>query len=149
MFEGTGTVDSATALASLADALDQVGAIDWVGCPDDELLRALRGLEKIKRRLEFLDHGLVAEVDVRGMAGERGCASTTAMLGRLLRITRREASSRIRAARQLAPHRSLTGEDLPPAYPVLAAAHAEGGVSGEQARIITSTIEKERVKFAV
>jgi hypothetical protein len=36
----------------------------------------------------------------------------------------------------------LTGEALAPAYPVLAAAQAEGAVSGEQARIITSAIEK-------
>jgi hypothetical protein len=142
MFEGTGTVNSATVLASLTDALDQIDAIDWVGCPDDELLRVLRGLEKTKRRLESIDHPIVAEVDVRGMAGERGCTSTTAMLGRLLRISRREASTRIRAARQLAPHRALTGEELPPAYPVLAAAQADGAVSGEQARIITGTIEK-------
>ena len=142
MFEGTSTVDSTEVLSELDAALDKITDLDLTGFDDKDLLRTLRGLEKVRRRLESIDHPIVAEVDARGMAGERGCASTIAMLGRLLRISRREASTRIRAARQLAPHRALTGEELPPTYPVLAAAQAEGAISTEQGQIIACTIEK-------
>ena len=107
---------------------------------DDEVLDLLAGLEARVRRLATVDHAVIAETDSRGLALERGCSSTTALLTQLLRIGAGQARSRVRAAKELAPRRALTGEVLAAEFPATAAAQAEGAISVEHARIITTTI---------
>jgi uncharacterized protein DUF222 len=101
----------------------------------------LRDLEVQKRRLASVDHALIGEVDARGLAGEHACASTTVLLRHLLRVTPAEATGRVRAAVDLGPRRSLTGEPLPPVFPAVAAAQAVGVISAGHARVITATVD--------
>jgi hypothetical protein len=141
MFEGTVIeAPGAAALAALDDVLDRFAALDLTGCSDDDLLGLMRGVEERTRRLATVDHALVGEAEARGVAGERGCRSTAALLMHLLRVSAAEASARVRAARQLAPRRAFTGEVFSPEFAQLAAAQATGTVSAAQAALITRTV---------
>jgi hypothetical protein len=74
----------------------------------------------------------------------------SAFLRGLLRLDPGEATGRVRAVRATAARQSLTGHPLPPMFPQVAAAQAEGAISERQARIITSTIDKlpEKIRDA-
>ena len=54
---------------------------------DDALLAAVTDLEVEQRRLVFRRHALIAEVESRGLARERGMRTTAGLLSRLLRIS--------------------------------------------------------------
>src|SRR6201999_1262410 len=53
-----------------------------------------------------------------------------------------EAGARVRAARDLGPRRTLTGQPVAPTFPVIAAAQAAGDISAEHARVIIDTIDE-------
>src|SRR3954467_7608698 len=89
---------------------------------DEELLAAVTEHEAEDRRRVARRHALVAEVEARGLARDRGMRSTAVLLSRLLRINAGEARARVAAAADLGPRRGLTGEALEPIYPVVAAA---------------------------
>ncbi len=143
MFEGsTGAVTAEVAVKQLADALDTLLAVDLTGASRDELLELARGLEAQRRRLPAADHALVGELESRAVAGELACASTAALLAGLLRVTPGEAKARVRAAGDLGARRALTGEPLPPIFPVLAAAQAAGEISPAHAAVIRHTVHQ-------
>jgi hypothetical protein len=141
MFETSQKDEPAVVLARLTDLVDDLQRLDLTTLPGDALLGVLRDLEAQKRRLASVDHALIGEVDSRGLAGERACASTAVLLRQLLRITPAEASGRVRAAADLGPRRALTGEPLPPVFPAVAAAQAVGVISPAHARVITATVD--------
>ena len=128
------------AVKQLADAVDTLLAVDLTGASRDELLDLARGLETQRRRLPAADHTLIGELDARAVAGELACASTAALLMQLLRITPGEARARVRAAGDLGARRTLTGELLPPVFPAVAAAQAEGAISDRHAAVIRHTV---------
>ena len=143
MFEAaTGAVTAEVAVKQLADALDTLLAVDLTGASRDELLELARGLEVQRRRLPAADHALVGELESRAVAGELACASTAALLAGLLRVTPGEAKARVRAAGDLGARRALTGEPLPPIFPVLAAAQAAGEISPAHAAVIRHTVHQ-------
>jgi uncharacterized protein DUF222 len=106
-----------------------------------ELLELLRGLEVARHRAACADHTVVAEIDQRGVAGERACRDTVTLLALLLRVDPREASARVAAARELGPRRALSGEALPPIFATTADAIADAAISAQAARIVTATVE--------
>src|SRR3954469_15147269 len=108
---------------------------------DEELLAAVTDLEVEQRRLVFRRHALVAELEARGLARERGMRTTAGLLSRLLRISAGEAKARVQAAADLGPRRGLTGERLEPIYPLVAQAQAEGVLSERHAKLIVDTVE--------
>ena len=128
------------AVKQLADALDTLLAVDLTGASRDELLDLARGLETQRRRLPAADHALIGELDARAVAGELACASTAALLMRLLRLAPGEARARVRAAGDLGARRTLTGDLLPPVLPAVAAAQAEGAISDRHAAVIRHTV---------
>src|SRR5882762_9253485 len=67
---------------------------------------------------------------------------TAALLREVLRVSPREATARYKAAVDLGPGRSLTGQPRPPLLPVVAAAQAEGSISPEHARVIATVISE-------
>src|SRR5579885_1982720 len=95
-----------------------------VALTDEALLAAWTDLETRRRKLVSEEHALIAEVEQRGIAQARGMRSTAVLANRLLRITPAEARARVSAAADLGPRRGLTGEELPPIYPLVAAAQA-------------------------
>jgi hypothetical protein len=121
--------------------LDDLRALDLTAGSDEELIDLLGGVERRVRRFAVVDHALIAETDDRGLGLQRGCANTTAFVSRVLGVGVGQARLRFRAAEQLAPRRTLTGEVLAAEFPATAAAQAEGAISVEHARVITATIK--------
>ena len=108
---------------------------------DSEVLDLARDLEVERRRLEGVDHRMVAEMELRHLAFERGCRNTAALLTQLLRIDPSAAKGRVAAAQDLGPRVGLSGEPLEPIFPVVSAAVSAGSISSVHARIVTETIE--------
>ncbi len=82
----------------------------------------------------------MVEAERRGLPHTHAATSTAAFLRALLRLDPRDANARVTAAHAAGPRRTLTGELLPPAFPLVAAAQAGGSLSPAHARVITRTI---------
>jgi hypothetical protein len=129
-----------TALAHLAAAREQLGAVEVARLAGDELLELVAALEADTRQRASVQHSVVAELEARGVAGELGCSSTAVLLSERLRIGRREAAGRVRLAAELGPRRAMSGQPLPARFPQVAAAVAEGAISDRHAALICRTI---------
>jgi hypothetical protein len=92
--------------------------------------------------MPVVDHVLVGELEARSVADALGARNTQAVLRDVLRLSPSEANARVQAAHRLGARETVTGEVLDPVFPQVAAAQAAGGVSPEQARVITATIEE-------
>ena len=142
MFESEPTRQVSLALQHVAAASEQLAAMDPVALSGEELLEALDALEADARRRVGVACALIAELEARGTAGELGCPSAAVLLSERLRIGQREAAARVRLAADLASRRTLSGEQLPPRYPVVAAALADGSLSARHAAIICATVDR-------
>jgi Domain of unknown function (DUF222) len=131
-----------SSVAQLTRDVDELLAADLSRLDSDQLLALLTDLESQVRRLAVVDHALVAEVDARGLAHERGCRNTEALMRQVLRVGAGEARARVAAARDLGPRRGLTGDVLPPLFGQVAAAQRAGALSPTHARIVTSTVDR-------
>ncbi len=141
MFGESGSpVTVEVAVKRLADAVDTLVDLDLTSASRDELLQLARGLEVQRRRLPVADHALIGELDARAVAGELACSSTAALLMQLLRLAPGEARARVRAAGDLGARRTLTGDLLPPVFPAVAAAQAEGAIGDRHAAVIRHTV---------
>ncbi len=129
-------------LGRLSELVDDLAELNLTALTPDGLLALLRGVETQRRRLPAHDHRLIAELDARGVAGERCCRDTKTLLRETLRLSPREATARYAAAVDLGPRRAVTGEPLPPIFPTVAAAQADGAISPEQARVITRCVQR-------
>src|SRR5579875_493070 len=136
------TVDLASALRAAHAAVDamQAGSVD--PCTDSELLETWRELERLSRRLPTVEARLLHEAEARGLPAAAGCRTTVPFLRGLLRLTPAEAHARVRAADAIGDRRMVTGEVLPPIYPVVAEAQASGSISPLHAAVIMTTLEK-------
>ena len=104
---GTTVWDTATDLTTqFSDTVDDLQQLELTALGDEQLLSVLRELETQHRRLAAVDQRLIAEIESRGLAGQRACRSTAALLGQLLRISPAEASARLRAAADTGPARA-------------------------------------------
>ena len=101
------------------------------------LTNLLTEYEVLGRRIDAVKRQVVAEIDRRGVAGEYASASTADLLSQRLLITRREASARVRQARELTTRVALTGELLPPLFSHVAEALDSGRISLAHAQIVT------------
>ncbi len=143
MFDSVVSVSPAShALTQLADAVDELIALDLSQLHRDELLDLLRGLETQRHRLPVADHHLITELDQRGTAGEMGARDTRTLLREILRLSPHQAKARAKQAVDLGPRTSITGQPRPPLFPAVAAAQAAGDISTEHAHVVISTIEK-------
>jgi hypothetical protein len=128
MFETAAASEVGSVLTRFHDVVDELIALPLTGLDGDDVLGVLRAVEAEHRRLAVVDHALIGEVEQRGLAVERGCASTERLLRQLLRVSVGEAGARTRAARDLGPRRGLTGEPLAPMFPRVAAAGRRGAI---------------------
>jgi hypothetical protein len=126
----------------LSAAVDEAVDASLSRLGEDELLGMLRETERARRRLEALEHRLVAEVEERNLAGRYVMRSTAALLGGVLNLSPREAAQRVRHARYLGPRVTVTGERLEPVLPAAAAARDAGLISGGHVSVIIRTIGK-------
>ena len=138
--ESSSPVTVQVAVKQLADALDQLLSVDLTAASRDELLSLARGVEVQRRRLPVADHAVIGELQSRGVAGELGCPSTAVLLSQLLVIARGEAAERVKAAADIGPRRTLTGQPVDPVFPLVAEAQAEGAISDRHAAVIRRTV---------
>jgi hypothetical protein len=126
----------------LSVAVDEVAGVALSRLAEDELLSMLRDVERTRRRLEALEHRLIAEVEERNLPGKYMMRSTATLLAGVLNRSSREAAQRVRHARQLGPRITVTGERLAPLLPAAAAARQAGLITAQHVSVIIATIDK-------
>ncbi len=140
-------IDQANALADTAlSAVRQIvdGAF-WKLLPDDQLDFGRR-LEVIARTVYAAQVHQAGEIDTQGIAADRSCSSTAALLRQALVISVADAKARVAAARQILPRLMPTGAEAPPILPELAQAVDHGCVGPEHIKIIVETMAKVPAK---
>jgi hypothetical protein len=97
----------------------------------------------IQKRLEVgycsqpaVDHKLIHQLTSQSTPRDLGAKSWPKVLSEALRISEAEAKRRIKQAQLLGPRTALTGEELAPQLPNVAAAQARGQIGAEHVRII-------------
>src|SRR6478672_7106499 len=128
------------AVASLCAAVDELLECELSTESAGDLAGLFAEFEVQRRRLEAVDHVLIAQLAETRLAGEFGSASTADLLGSLSRLSPGEARSRVRAARDLGPRREITGAVLAPLFARVADAQRAGTVSAEHAKVITRAV---------
>ena len=123
-------------------AIDELLACPLTALTDDEVLEVARSVEVGRRRLETFDQPLVAELDARALVDRNLAPSTGAFLAGLWNLSPGVAARRVRQVRALGPRVTLTGDRLEPLRPCLAAARAEGAITGEHVEVILQTLDK-------
>jgi hypothetical protein len=129
------------AVARLRAGVDALLTVNLAGLSDEDVLAVSRELEVERRRLASVDQAVVAQIDQRCLAFERGCKNTTTLLALMLRVDPSEAKGRVLAAENHADRVGISGEPLPPLFPAVAAAVAAGSISPTHARIVTDAVE--------
>lgn len=127
------------ALRAVADALADLPVWQLSGVEQANLLAEV---ETEQRRIGYGSLRLLADIDARNVAVEQAGVSIVEFLRRRLGLSPSEATSRVRAARELVGSTSPSGETIPPALPATADAVADGSVSLDHARVISKTVHK-------
>ncbi|HVX43294.1 MAG TPA: DUF222 domain-containing protein [Mycobacteriales bacterium] len=112
---------------ALLEQADQIAAVERF---DDTL-----------RKGYFRAVEMVAALEDSKAVVQVGAPSVTALLQYRLRLSPSDANTRVRAARVLCESRSITGESIPPALPVVAAASRAGEISSSHVAVIERTIK--------
>jgi hypothetical protein len=109
---------------------------------DGELAAELLAREDVLRR----DFGrvleVVAEAEQRGLAGSLGFQNTTALLTRVLRVSRREAESRRVQAVATQPVARVGGAPAVPGLAATGSALGRGEINGEHVRVICEVLAR-------
>ncbi len=132
---------SSEVLDRLDTVVDELAALPWDSLGDDELVEVLRRVEAVKRRLVPVDHAVVNQVQARSIAFANGCRTTSVFVSNLLRVSRAEATARVKAAEALGSRRTITGQAVAPRFPLVAAAQAEGVLSKRHAAVIVRRVD--------
>jgi hypothetical protein len=119
----------------LHDAISSVLELSYDVLTTPECLALLERHELENRRLPQPGHALVNQVARQSDQTELGGKLAHALANRL-RISRGEASRRIREAEDLGPRQSMTGEPLPPRLEATAAGQREGQLGAEHVAVI-------------
>ena len=102
----------------------------------------MQEMEHARNRLSLIDHQVIAAAERRDLPTSLCQGSIPRMLRSVLRVSKREAAGRVRAAEAVGPRTSMLGETLEPVRPVLAAAQQTGEVSAEKINIIERALDK-------
>jgi uncharacterized protein DUF222 len=100
-----------------------------------EQLRLLQRLERVRRRLPAIEHGLINQLRQQASPTELGGSLAHGLANRLL-ITRAEAARRIDEAHDLGERRAITGEPLSPRLAATATGQRAGDIGTGQVRVI-------------
>ncbi|MBB3325177.1 HNH endonuclease signature motif containing protein [Microlunatus antarcticus] len=134
------------------DALDDfVGALDRLigvveaggldGFDGVGLVGFLQRFEQTRNRMSLVDHRAVRVAETVRLSETVGQPNLAATLAWVLRLSRGEASQRVRATEAVGERVAMTGEELGPLRPALAAAQRAGDVSPEQVDVCVRALE--------
>ncbi|MCW2523467.1 MAG: hypothetical protein JWO63_1802, partial [Frankiales bacterium] len=128
------------AVAALRAAVDLVLALELSSESRDPLLALTRGMQVQARRLEFGQLGVWAELAERDAPAELLLRGLPDLIAVERNVTWRAAREEARAVERFGPRRAVTGEALPPLFPVSAAALADGSIHAGHAKLIADQI---------
>src|SRR5690348_1574847 len=111
-------MSTAAALDRFDAAVAELQALNVESVTDDEVVEVARRLEAARRRLAPVDHAVLNQLSARSVPFTHGCRTTAVFLSELLRISRSEATGRVKTAELLGPRRTLTGEPVGPRFPL-------------------------------
>ena len=138
-------VDRSAVLAAL-DAFDTacqaLTRLEFSAFTTAELLELQSRREHGTRITAGVDHRILAALQAQASPAEIGGKSWTDVLALRLRISRADATARIKQAEHLGPRHTIGGDVLPPLLPRTAAALADGKLTGEHADIVRNTLRK-------
>jgi hypothetical protein len=132
-----------TLLESLSSALaSSVVAVESLS--DAALCDHLDAVEQLGRLVDALRVTTAAEVDSRSrrelgddsLSRRHSCPNGAALVEQIARVSMSEASRRVRVGRALAPRITLTGEVLPPEFPLVADAVVSGRIGVDAAAAV-------------
>ncbi|WP_181781121.1 HNH endonuclease signature motif containing protein [Pseudonocardia pini] len=112
----------------------------WAETADEELLAALSDTQRAHNAIETRMLSLVAEIEARGLAAERGFTHTADLVQTVQRVGSGVAKARVRVARKVTPDRTLQGEELPAPLPSTSEALASAEISYDHAHVIERTL---------
>jgi hypothetical protein len=114
----------------------------------EELLAAVADVQAARNAIDARMLAVVAELESRGLAAERGYRDTADLLQSVQRVPAGAAKARVRAARAVVPARSLLGQELVAELPSTAAGVAAAEISFEHVRVIQHTLAALPVHLA-
>jgi hypothetical protein len=127
-----------TALETFESAAARFASLPLDALSHTDLLAVLDRLEALRRRQSDLDHRIVARLDAECPPVQLGAKNLGEALSQRLRISRGDARRRIAEAALLGPRTAITGEQLEPVLPNVAAGVVAGTIGAEHVRIIRS-----------
>ena len=127
--------------SALRDALTDVLELSYDMLTTPECLGLLESLECESRRMHALRHALINRLARQADETELGGRLAHALADRL-RITRAEASRRIREAADLGERTAITGEQLDPILPATAAAQRDGQLGAAHVAVIRGFVHR-------
>lgn len=137
-----GSIATPTELESALDALDAATALlaglDFDAVAPVARLRALERMETAVRRQMATSHDVIAGLAKEDRAAIGGPVHK--VVADWLRISCAEAARRLRAANQLLPRLTLTGQELPPELPATAEAWHDGLLDDQHLRVIQTFV---------
>src|SRR3954470_20027924 len=89
---------AAEALSLLHDAVDALLTLPHDRLTDEEEVALAREIETAKRRLVPVDHGVLNQLAAPSVSFTHGCRTAAVFVSNLLRISRSEATARVKAA---------------------------------------------------
>jgi hypothetical protein len=121
-----------------------------VALSDEDLCVLLRDIERVGRLTDALRALATAEVDDRsrhelgtaGLGRRLGYTKPSLLIERATLVSQREASRRIRLGQAISPRTSFNGEALPPRYPLVASAMADGAIGVDAASITVRCLDQ-------
>jgi hypothetical protein len=141
-----------TELEAAREILLEFEVSDLLTASDEQLCTIVAGAEALARAVSAIQVAGAAELAERsrrelgtaGLAQKHGCSTPTAFLEGLARISGAEAGRRIHLGSALRSTIGLTGTQLAPRLPVLAAAVQAGAVGPEAALVIVRALDDVR-----
>lgn len=115
-------------------AMVQAASVDEL--THTELLAQMDRLKSVAWALPAVDHRILARLAAEASPTELGGTSLANVLCTRLRISKGEASRRIKHAELFGPRQAMSGEPLPPKLPNVAVAQRSGDIGGEHVKVI-------------
>jgi hypothetical protein len=117
-------------------AFDEVAALSHETLTHTGLLVLLHRREVLARRHAAGEHQLIARLAAEADPKALGGKNLADLLATTLRISTKDAKSRIKDASWLGPRTAMTGQPLEPVLPNVAAAQARGDIGAEHIKKI-------------
>ncbi|WNG83500.1 DUF222 domain-containing protein [Mycobacterium sp. ITM-2016-00316] len=130
------TSDLAAAVSAYTASVDALLTADVDACSHRDLLTAFADVETTTQRVPMLQYAILARLQREATPAELGATSWTKLLTLRTRMSKGRAHKLLTRAAQLAPRRTLQGQDMAPEWEHTAAALSRGAFGEEHLEVI-------------